>query len=211
MPLTARQELFAIEYLKDLNATQAAIRAGYSADTAYSIGSENLSKPEIADAIAEAAAKRNQRVEIAGDFVLSELHALADADLSAIFNEDGTIKPVHEMPVRVRKSISSIEVEELFGDDADTELEGQPLGGALRRRRKVVIGHVRKIKFWSKDRALELLARHKSLLNDKLALEHSGEIGGRFYDDEERMSKIDAILAAIERRTAGDAELDGIG
>lgn len=47
--LTDKQELFAREYLKDLNATQAAIRAGYSEKTARATGSENLSKPDIAD------------------------------------------------------------------------------------------------------------------------------------------------------------------
>ncbi len=51
--LTDKQELFAREYLKDLNATQAAIRAGYSEKTARATGSENLSKPDIADRIAE--------------------------------------------------------------------------------------------------------------------------------------------------------------
>ena len=52
--LTPKQAAFVAEYLVDLNATQAAIRAGYSAKTAGSVGAENLSKPEIAAAIAEA-------------------------------------------------------------------------------------------------------------------------------------------------------------
>jgi len=51
--LTAKQERFIEEYLIDNNATQAAIRAEYSEKTAYSIGQENLKKPEIAEAIAE--------------------------------------------------------------------------------------------------------------------------------------------------------------
>lgn len=51
MALTAKQARFVAEYLKDGNATQSAIRAGYSSATAYSIGNENLSKPEIASAI----------------------------------------------------------------------------------------------------------------------------------------------------------------
>jgi phage terminase small subunit len=49
--MTAKQEAFAIEYLKDKNATQAAIRAGYSKKTAYSIGCEMLRKPEIQEII----------------------------------------------------------------------------------------------------------------------------------------------------------------
>jgi phage terminase small subunit len=58
--LTPKQRAFIDEYLVDLNATQAAIRAGYSPDTAGSIGHENLKKPEIAAAIAERKAKRSE-------------------------------------------------------------------------------------------------------------------------------------------------------
>jgi len=47
MALTAKQKVFVAEYLVDLNATQAAVRAGYSEKTAYSVGHENLKKPEV--------------------------------------------------------------------------------------------------------------------------------------------------------------------
>jgi len=61
--LTPKQELFVNEYLVDLNATQAAIRAGYSKKTAKQIATENLSKPAIARAIAEANQERMERVK----------------------------------------------------------------------------------------------------------------------------------------------------
>ena len=64
MRLTPREERFVGEYLIDLNATQAAIRSGYSAKSARQIGAENLSKPYIAAAIAEAQAERARRTEI---------------------------------------------------------------------------------------------------------------------------------------------------
>lgn len=69
--LTKKQELFVKEYLIDLNATQAAIRAGYSQKTSYSIGEENLKKPVIAAAIQEEMDKRAKRIEINSDYVLS--------------------------------------------------------------------------------------------------------------------------------------------
>lgn len=75
-PLTPKQALFVHEYLTDLNATQAAIRAGYSPRTAYSIGLENLRKPEIARAIQTAQAERADRVELTTDFVVNELRAI---------------------------------------------------------------------------------------------------------------------------------------
>ena len=71
MSLTPKQERFVAEYLVDLNATQAAIRAGYSEKTAQMIGSENLAKPLIAAAVAAAVAKRSERTEITQDYVLA--------------------------------------------------------------------------------------------------------------------------------------------
>lgn len=77
MALTAKQAAFVQEYLVDLNATQAAIRAGYSKRTAEKIGSENLQKPEIKDAIREAMDRREKRSNITQDFVLAELYKIA--------------------------------------------------------------------------------------------------------------------------------------
>jgi len=64
--------MFVKEYLIDLNATQAAIRAGYSKHTAHAIGQENLSKPIIAEALKKAQEKRNERLDIDADWVLRE-------------------------------------------------------------------------------------------------------------------------------------------
>jgi len=72
--LTDRQQAFIAEYLIDLNATQAAIRAGYSEKTARQAGAENLSKPVIADAIAEGAKKRIVKAEITAQDVLEGLY-----------------------------------------------------------------------------------------------------------------------------------------
>lgn len=77
--LTPKQERFVQEYMIDLNATQAAIRAGYSAKTAYSIGNENLSKPEIAKSIEEAQAKRATECGIDAAWVLREARRTYEA------------------------------------------------------------------------------------------------------------------------------------
>lgn len=77
MALTAKQAAFVQEYLVDFNATQAAIRAGYSEKTAGKIGFENLQKPEIQAAIKDAMGDREKRTHITQDFVLSELYKIA--------------------------------------------------------------------------------------------------------------------------------------
>lgn len=73
MALTNKQAAFVREYLVDLNATQAAIRAGYSETSAHSIGHENLSKPEISSAIQKAFEERAERIEVTQDEVLEGL------------------------------------------------------------------------------------------------------------------------------------------
>lgn len=80
MALTPKQARFVEEYLIDLNATQAAIRAGYSARTARKIGQENLTKPDIAEAISAAQSARSERTEISQDMVLREWVDIAMAD-----------------------------------------------------------------------------------------------------------------------------------
>ncbi len=75
--LTPKQQRFVDEYLVDLNATQAAIRAGYSRKTARFIGQQNLTKLYIAEAIANAQAKRSERVTVSQDDVVKGLHGEA--------------------------------------------------------------------------------------------------------------------------------------
>lgn len=90
--LTAKQALFVKEYLVDLNATQAAIRAGYSEKTANRQGSENLSKPVISNAIQEAMQDRKQRVEITADSVLESIVLIQQDAMRQSFDDDGNRK-----------------------------------------------------------------------------------------------------------------------
>lgn len=86
--LTAKQKRFVAEYLIDLNATQAAIRAGYSVQSAYSIGDENLKKPEIDAAIKKAMAERSKRTGINADRVLQELAKIGFANITDVADMD---------------------------------------------------------------------------------------------------------------------------
>jgi len=81
MGLTDKQSRFVSEYLIDLNATQAAIRAGYSKKTAQIIGSENLSKPLVAEAISAAQAALAEKADIRKDAIVAELARIAFTDI----------------------------------------------------------------------------------------------------------------------------------
>ena len=81
--MTNKQTIFVAEYIKDFNATQAAIRAGYSEKTAGAIGAENLTKPEIQEAISTAMSERAKRTELTQDYIVSNLMEIVSRAMQA--------------------------------------------------------------------------------------------------------------------------------
>ena len=101
--LTPKQARFCEEYLVDLNATQAAIRAGYSVESAGSIGSENLTKPEIRARIETAMAERSKRTGINADRVLRELGRIAFVNPKDVLDlQTAEVKPNTSRLVQTR-------------------------------------------------------------------------------------------------------------
>lgn len=158
MALNPKQKRFVDEYLLDLNAAAAAVRAGYSAKTAKQIGARLLAQPAVAATVKAAQAQRSARVEVTQDEVLRELLRIARVDVSQAYDEAGNLKPIHELPVDLRRAIASVETEERF--------VGQ---GASRKR----VGVTHKVKFWPKDRSLELLGKHLGMFIER----HRHELG----------------------------------
>lgn len=124
MSLNFQQQRFVAEYLVDLNATQAAIRAGYSEKTAGSQGHDLLKKPEIAQAITDAQAERIERTNVTADRVLQELALLGFSNMGdfATPTEDGSVVFDFSAMTRAQSAaISELTVEEFMdgkGDDA---------------------------------------------------------------------------------------------
>lgn len=141
MALTDKQEMFCREYLIDLNATQAAIRAGYSEKTANRTASENMSKPDIQSRIAELKAKRNDEVGIDADYVLRRLVEIDQMDVLDILTEVGDLKPVAQWPKVWRTTLSGLDVMAMAGDGDTAAL-------------------LKKIKWPDKVKNLELLGKH---------------------------------------------------
>jgi phage terminase small subunit len=118
--LTPKQRRFVDEYLVDLNATQAAIRAGYSARraassrTAHVIGPENLGKPEIAAAVREAIDARAARTLVEADRVLHELSRVAFSDIRTLFDEQGALRNVADLSDDEAAAVAAVGVVEQF-------------------------------------------------------------------------------------------------
>jgi len=147
--LNPKQQRFVEEYLIDLNATQAAIRAGYSPKTATAIASENLSKPSISAAIACAMAERSKRTGITQDRILEELAKVAFIKLTDIVDDTGKIKA--GATDEDRACIESIKYKRT---DTDTGYSEE-----------------REVKASSKLKAIELLMRHTGMLDSRISKE----------------------------------------
>lgn len=148
--MTPKQQRFVAEYLVDLNATQAAIRAGYSAKTAGAIGHENLTKPEIQKALGAQRSKLEAQTGITKERVLRELGAVGLSDIRRLYNEDGSFKPIHTLTEEEAAQLAGVEVDEVVNAEGE----------------KVERIRTTKVKRWDKTKALELLGRHLGLWAD---------------------------------------------
>jgi len=156
MTLSTKQKMLVEEYLIDLNATQAAIRAGYSKKTAAQTASRLLTDVKIQRAIAEAQAARSKRTEITQDRVLQELASIGFSDIRRIFSGNQLLSP-DEWPDDVASAISA------------AEFNTRNLG-------KGEIEHVVKLKLWDKGRALEAIARHLGMMRQDVNLNVTGGV-----------------------------------
>ena len=158
--LTPKQELFAQEYIIDLNATAAATRAGYSAKTAYSIGWDNLRKPEIQERISELMQSRSKRTEITQDRVLEELARVGFVRISDVVDlETGRIRAgVTDDDIA---AVSAVKVKSIPSEDGDIV--------------------EREVKLSDKLRALEMMGKHLGMFADQVRL--TGDVGVKIVDD----------------------------
>ncbi len=134
--LNHRQERFCVEYLVDMNATQAALRAGYAKKTAQHQASRLLGNVGIRRHLREALEERNERVRVKSDWVLKRLGELAEVDIAMLFDKDYELRPLDDLPDAARRLIASVEFEPGQG-------------------RKV-----RRLKLLDRLRVLELIGKH---------------------------------------------------
>lgn len=158
--MTKKQKRFVEEYWIDLNATQAAIRAGYSPDSARDIGCENLTKPNIKAAIDRAMAERSRRTGINQDRVIQEIAKLAFLNpVDVIDMDEATVRG--EAHRDDTACIASVKVKNIPTDD-----------GAITER---------EVKTYDKLKALELLGKHLGMFTDRVKVD--GGVPVVLYDD----------------------------
>lgn len=167
MALTEKQKRFVEEYLIDLNATQAAIRAGYKPDNADKIGSELLGKTRVSNEIKMAMAERSRRTGINQDRILIELAKIALVNPENVVNFDEATIRENALSDDLA-AVASVKVKRFPTKDGE--------------------GIEREIKFYDKTKALELAGRHLGMFKDKL------EVSGTL---EAEKTKLDDLIRQI--------------
>ena len=142
--LNPKQRRFIAEYLKDQNGTQAAIRAGYARRSAKEQACDLLTKPNIRSAVDKALAEISRKAEVTRERILQSLLNIAEFDPRKLYNPDGTIKLMSQLPDEIALVIASVESDNLAGD-------------------------IKKFRFWDKVKALELLGKHLKLFDEGIA------------------------------------------
>ena len=165
MALNPKQQRFCEEYMIDLNATQAAIRAGYSVKTAQEQGARLLSNVMVSREIEKLQAIQSRRTGITADRVIRELAKIAFVDPDRVINpDDGTVKA--DATDEDKAAIQGVKVKRsssMNGDSFENE-----------------------VKLYDKTKALELLGKHLGLFSDKFDLNISQPIvisGGEALED----------------------------
>lgn len=157
--ITERMRAFVREYLGEakLNASEAARRAGYTGEVKVR-ASQLLDHPWVKAEIEKGMRERAEKTGITAERVVEELRRIAMADPLDAFDENGELRPLKEVPEDLRRTISSIDTETKVSEEGVTTV-------------------VRKIRFWPKDKTLELLGRHLAMFQDKSKVELTGKDG----------------------------------
>ncbi|MEZ2724129.1 terminase small subunit [Pseudomonas putida] len=155
MAMTVKRHRFVAEYLVDLNATQAAIRAGYAKKGAKDQAYQLMQLPEVAQAIEQAMGERNKRLQVDADYVLKRLTEIDQLDLADIFDVDGKLMPIRQWPLSWRQMVKEVDMK------------------------------TGKVKFHDKLRALELIGKHVNVNAFREQVNHTGNINFTDMTDEE--------------------------
>jgi phage terminase small subunit len=180
-PLTPRQQRFVREYRIDLNATQAAIRAGYSKNGADVQGVRLLGNARIKAEILQHTSKALEKKELTAERILNELSKIAFCNVLNYYDDNGELRPIAELREECGPEIAGLE----------TIIKNAAAGDGKTDR-------VLKVKTWDKPKALEVLAKHFGLLQEKVEHVHI------HVEIESRLSRVREYLStkqnAIEVR-----------
>lgn len=145
MKLTPKQQRFCDEYLISFNATDAAIKAGYSKKTSYSIGQENLKKPEILAVLSKRKETLSNKLQITQEMVLEGYRKLAFYDARKFYDTDGNLISIPDLDDETAFALTGFEVMEEKGGDG--------------KGNQVLLGYTKKIKMSDRRGAMDSICK----------------------------------------------------
>jgi phage terminase small subunit len=160
MELNEKQIRFCEEYIIDLNATQAAIRAGYSEKTARNIATALLSKVHIQAHLQKIRRRIEGKLHISQERVLQEYARIAFSDIRKLYNDSNALLSIQDLDDDAAAAIAGVEVFEEFSGKGEN---------------KIHIGNTVKLKMWDKKGALDSICKVMGY-NAPDKMEHSGAV-----------------------------------
>lgn len=152
--MNARHARFVAEYRKDLNATKAYIRAGYSKVGAAQSAAKLLTNPKIAAALKQSTEIQLERADLSATRTLEEMRRLAFSNVQDLFDERGDLRPIHELTREQAACIASVEVIMKNATAGDGKID-----------------RILKLKMWDKPKVMEMLGKHFALLTERVRIE----------------------------------------
>lgn len=168
--LTAKQARFVDEYLIDLNATQAAIRAGYAESGARTEGARLLANADIGASIAAGLKARSDKTKIDAEWLLTRLAEEAVADVADLYDDAGNLKPMKEWPKVWRTGLVA---------GIDTVQEFEVVDG-----KREAVGMVRKLRLSDRVKRLELIGKHVDVQAFRERVSHENPDGSPMVSEE---------------------------
>lgn len=200
MPLTSKQARFVDEYMVDMNATQAAIRAGYSAKTAGDIGRQLLRKTPVAVAIAERQRVLSERSGITAERVIDELAKIGFSDIRKLVKWRSNATVVGEDPDTGAEQMRAFNEVEIV----DSSQIDDRTAAAISEVSQSKEGTLR-VKLYDKQAALVSLGKHLGLFKEKV--EVTGKDGGPI--EVEEVSARELVEGRIARLAARKGQGEG--
>lgn len=151
--MTPRKRAFVDEYLLSLNATQAAIAAGYSKKTASSLGERLLRDVDVRALVDEKTKKRELEAEVDAAWLLKDLALQAKADINDLYTDDGELRPIREWPMVWRTGLVA-DVQTIQALDGDTPARISRIKLADRVKIRELLGKHVTIQAWIDNKAL---------------------------------------------------------
>ncbi|OWK18306.1 hypothetical protein AJ88_03750 [Mesorhizobium amorphae CCBAU 01583] len=194
--LTAKQARFVDEYLIDLNATQAAIRAGYAKSGARTEGVRLLANAHIGASIAAGLKARSEKTKIDAEWLLTRLAEEALADVADLYDDAGNLKPMKEWPKVWRTGLVA---------GIDTQHEYETVDG-----KKKSVGVVRKLRLSDRIKRLELIGRHVDVQAFRERVSHENPDGSPMVSEEtgRGLARLIAFALARGQQAANDRRAD---